>query len=65
MVGEIMTIQKALKWFEKRTYMDCGDCVKSHDFTCSGADYGRCAAYRVAINALRAVVDNERRNENG
>lgn len=50
--------QDALKWLENRTRKLCGDCPKCFDFTCSGAESDRCAAYRIAFSAIDSQIKN-------
>lgn len=53
-----MTLSEALKWFENRVPALCGDCCKNFDFTCSGADSQKCAAYRIAVAAITAHIES-------
>ena len=52
---------EAYEWFSSHVHESCVDCVKCHNFTCSGADAARCAAYREALVALREKLVNSGR----
>lgn len=56
--ADFMTLSEALKWFENRVPALCGDCCKNFDFTCSGADSQKCAAYRIAVAAITAHIES-------
>lgn len=59
-----MTLQDALKWFENIA-TKCDDCQKYFDYTCSGAELDKCAAYRIAISANNSHNKNRSRHSSG
>ena len=50
-------MKEAIKYFEGYGTVECADCHKNYDHTCSGADASKCNAYRKAIKALNFVQE--------
>ena len=50
-------MKEAIRYFEDNNIVECSDCPKHYDYTCSGRNASRCNAYRKALKALKFIQE--------